>query len=78
MVTDTPTPASACPRECRPPRHRHPSPDLNATAVPCPCGAVDWWVMSGGPLPAAVACGTCHAQTDLEQLLLRNGRRRYS
>ena len=74
MVTDTPTPLSPCSKLCRPPRHTHPSADLDATAVPCPCGEVCWAVMSGGLVPAAVACLGCYRQTDLEQLLRRNGR----
>lgn len=76
MITDTPTPASACSGRCRPPRHVHASPDLQATGIPCPCGAVAWAVLFGGAIPAAVACLTCHGQADLESMLLRNGRGR--
>jgi hypothetical protein len=77
MVTEHDSGRDACTPLCRPPRHTHPSPDLNAAGVPCPCGSVNWSIMSGAPLPAAVACLTCYAQSDLEAVLLRNGRQRW-
>ena len=74
MVTDTPTPVFPCSPQCRPPRHVHVSLDLQAAGIPCPCGANAWGILYGGPLPAAIVCLTCYAQSDLEQLLIRNGR----
>jgi hypothetical protein len=76
MSTDLPAPPPPCTPQCRPPRHSHYSPDLDATGITCGAGHLLWGILHGGPLPAKVVCLVCLAQGDLEQLLMRTGRGR--
>ena len=65
----------ACSHMCRPPRHYHPSPDLDATGLPCSCGRCRWVLCYGGPLPVTMSCAACGQGMGLEKAL--RARRRW-
>lgn len=69
MSTDANTGRAACTSLCRPPRHRHHSPDLDATGLPCSCGARRWALSYGGVLPVTMSCLACGQGVGLERLL---------
>lgn len=76
MVTAPDGRGPACTPGCRPPRHLHPSADLQALDIACRCGSNAWCLHAGGPLPVRVVCLHCLNGGDLEQLLRRVGRTR--
>jgi hypothetical protein len=54
-------------------RHRHPIADLNNAHILCGCGAANWILLTGGPLPAIVVCMACNATFNLSERLAHIG-----
>jgi len=54
-------------------RHRHPVPEFNDAALTCKCGATDWYLLSGGPLPTLLSCAVCSGTLNIQHYLASGG-----
>jgi hypothetical protein len=66
---------ASCAYEQRTGRHRHLSADLIALGERCSCGANQWVIRFGGPLPSMVCCGLCGQGFNIGQRLRDCGKR---
>jgi hypothetical protein len=55
------------------PRHRHPIQAFNDAELACKCGATDWYLLFGGPLPALISCNTCCGTLNVQHYLSSGG-----
>ena len=66
---DPPCTIEDCPVASGHHRHRHPLTQLSHIGITCRCGAGQWWLLYGGPLPALISCEGCAGTLNLEQWL---------
>lgn len=55
-------------------RHKHVAADLRMIGQACYCGANEWVIIFGGPLPARISCDNCQQGFNLAERLRSCGR----